>query len=197
MHRFWLILVAVMVVTVAGLATTMKEAQAQADSDVCNMGRGSDGYWKFTSLNFNTGALTSSDYQDAGIDNCVGDGGRGVLAEAHNRQLLFQRQICKGSNCSFPEIWHSQEDPNAMPGEYLPTQLSGPWPNVGDFEAVATAIGSATRVRNPDDAQRVHTIIWRNPDASSLGTGVGQFLYGPAYEGTRLSTLWWAETSTC
>ena len=182
MHRFWLILVAVMVVTVAGLATTMKEAQAQADLDVCNMGRGSDGYWKFTSLNFNTGALTSSDYQDASIDNCVGDGGRGVLAEAHNRQLLFQRQICKGSNCSFPEIWHSQEDPNAMPGEYLPTQLSGPWPNVGDFEAVATAIGSATGVRNPDDAQRVHTIIWRNPDASSLGTGVGQFLYGPAYE---------------
>ena len=186
MHRFWLILVAVMVVTVAGLATTMKEAQAQADPDICNMGRGSDGYWKFTSLNFNTGALTSSDYQDAGIDNCVGDGRRGVLAEARNRQLLFQRQICKGSNCSFPDTWHSREDPNAMPRDYLPAELSGPWPNVGegDFEAVATAIGSATKVRNPDDSQRIHTIIWLNPNASSLGTGhgPGQFLYGPADE---------------
>ena len=179
MQRILFISAAFLLAIAAGLMSApARSAEAQVNPDVCNMRTGPDGYWKITSINFNTGAMTSSNYLNEGIENCVGEEGRGVLAQVANRHLIFQRQLCKGSNCSFPEHWTKGYDLDSV--NHNPGSSSagyGSWPRDPDndgtpdsFEEVAGAIGSARATRNPTDEQRAITLLYRNPDGSSVGS---------------------------
>ena len=155
----------------SAVSTTGEQAYAQS-ADRCNTGTNNDGYWRFTTINFNTGATASSNYQDPGIDNCVGDGGAGVLAQAFRPNLIFQRQICKGSKCSYPILWNPYAEPDRIGIERVTTHPS--WPSGQNFEEVASRVGAS----RPHDSTQIYTIIYRHADAVEV----------PSTSGTRYAT---------